>query len=481
MAGIVGVTGTDEATLVRSALSKLGHRGDQGPVVYELDRTTQGQVWPDGWQRHSGSFTRHGVMLDGAIYNWRDLSSGATSVHNALENLYEQQGPGFVSELDGSFALVLAGGDGLFAARDRLGIAPLYQGTYRGEPCFASEVKALLGWASDIRELPPGHCYMPEEGALPYYELEAEEPLALSGEEAAVRLLESLDHAIEKHLALSDIAGSWLSGGLDSSSIAALMRTRASELHTFSVGLEGAPDPEYARLVAGFIDAEHHERIVTMDDILKVLPEVIYHLESFDAWLIRSSIMNYIVGKMASDFVPTVFSGEGGDEMLGGYEYLKSLEQEELADELVDISNRLHNTALQRVDRCSAAHGLTVCTPFLDRDVVETAIRIPVDYKLWRNGSVVEKWVLRRAMDGLLPDAVVNRTKAKFWEGSGVSDMLQRHAEEMIPDADFEMEQKLPDGSSLISKEELMYYRIFREHFGELDDLSFVGRTKGAA
>jgi len=419
-------------------------------------------------------------VLDGAIYNWKELAHGASTVHNALENLYQQKGPGFVSELDGPFALIMASEDGLFAARDRFGMAPLYQGVYHGAPCFASEVKALLGWARDIREFAPGHYYRHGEGDVSYHRLEKADPSAMTGEEAATRLLKSLDHAVEKHLALTDSVGAWLSGGLDSSAIAALASTQTSEFHTFSVGLKGAPDLEYARLVAAFIEAEHHELEVTQEDILKILPEVIYHLESFDAWLIRSSVMNFMVGKLASDYVPTVFSGEGGDEMLAGYHYLKSLDQADIADELVDITNRLHNTALQRVDRCSSAHGLTVCTPFLDRDVVETAMQIPTRYKLWRNGSVVEKWVLRRMMDGLLPDAVVSRTKAKFWEGSGVSDMIETYANGVISDSDFESERALPDGSTLISKEELMYYRIFREHFGNLKDLSFVGRTKGA-
>jgi asparagine synthase (glutamine-hydrolysing) len=299
-------------------------------------------------------------------------------------------------------------------------------------------------------------------------------------EEAAVKLLQCLDQAVAKHLALSNDVGAWLSGGLDSSSIAALARTQSPQVHTFSAGLRGAPDPEYARLVAAFIDSEHHELEVSPEGILTVLPDVIYHLESFDALLVRSSIMNYLVGKLASDYVPTVFSGEGGDEMLAGYEYLKSIEQSDLPEELVDITNRLHNTALQRVDRCSAAHGLTVCAPFLDREVVETALRIPPEYKLWRNGTVVGKWVLRQAMSGLLPDVVINRPKAKFWEGSGITDMLKMYADDLISDADFRSERALPDGSRLISKEELMYYRVFREHFGGLTDLSFVGRTKGA-
>ena len=168
--------------------------------------------------------------------------------------------------------------------------------------------------------------------------------------------------------------------------------------------------------------------------MLAVLPEVIYHLESFDALLVRSSITNYLVAQAASDYVPAVFSGEGGDELFAGYEYLKSLEPEVLPDELIDITGRLHNTALQRVDRCAAAHGTLAHVAFLDPDVAAYALQIPIEYKL-RDG--IEKWILRRAMDGALPERVLNRTKAKFWAGAGVGDLLARYADAEITELTF--------------------------------------------
>jgi asparagine synthase (glutamine-hydrolysing) len=145
---------------------------------------------------------------------------------------------------------------------------------------------------------------------------------------------------------------------------------------------------------------------------------------------------------------------------------------------LLDITGRLHNTALQRVDRCAAAHGLVPHVCFLDPEVVDFAMRIPVEMKI-RQG--VEKWILRRAADGLLPASVLARTKAKFWEGTGLSDLLACYANDRVSDGDFNRERILPNGWSLASKEELFYYRIFHEHFDGAGDLAWMGRTKGAS
>jgi asparagine synthase (glutamine-hydrolysing) len=159
---------------------------------------------------------------------------------------------------------------------------------------------------------------------------------------------------------------------------------------------------------------------------------------------------------------------------------LRKLKPDQLPDELVDITQRLHNTALQRVDRSASAYGLVAYVPYLDLDVVEYAMRIPPHLKLRCNGKVVEKWILRRALADALPDEVLWRRKAKFWQGAGVGDLLARYADEQISDDDFSREQNLSNGWVLNTKEELMYYRIFREHFGDLDNLSWMGRTKGA-
>jgi len=371
----------------------------------------------------------------------------------------------------------------VFLARDRIGIAPLYYGFHGDTLCYASCAKALVGRVADLSEFPPGHYYQPGKGLVKFASIAEHEPIDLPAVEIAQELRRLLVQSLAKRADYYEM-GCWLSGGLDSSAMAALAAKQCGRLRTFAVGMDGSPDVKFARQVADFIGSRHYEKICTPKDLISVLPDVIYNLESFDALLIRSSVTNYLVAKMASEHVPAALSGEGGDELFAGYEYLKDIETHKIPAELVDITNRLHNTALQRVDRCSKAHGLVARVGFLDNDVLDYALRIPAEYKLYRDGATkgpgVEKWILRRALDGLLPEAVLERTKAKFWEGAGVTDHLAMHAESIISDREFTARRKLPDGQTLNSKEELYYYDIFRDRIGDVDEVSFVGRTKGA-
>ncbi len=444
MSGIAGIGGEGRRDQVERMLDKIAHRGPAGRRVVEVEGGTLGVVWTKAQEISVGNLEQRQCVRD-------------------------EGGDGHFAEarvVDGSLVL----------CRDQLGVAPLYYGwTEDRLLCFASEVKALLGIAREVHELPPGHYY---DGHLAqrYFQLQEQPPLDEPAERITEELRRRLAASVGKHINENQ-AGSWLSGGLDSSTIAALARPYVGKLHTFAAGLSGAPDLEHAREVAAFIGADHHEDIVTFDDLLERLPDMIYHLESFDALLVRSSITNYLVAELASRYVSTVLSGEGGDELFAGYEYLKSLDASALPGELIDIAGRLHNTALQRVDRCASAYGTLAHVPFTDPDVVDFAVRIPVNLKL-RDG--VEKWIIRRAMADALPKRVLNRPKAKFWEGAGVGDLLERYADRQITDDEFRQQRTLPNGWVLNTKEELMYYRIFRERFGELTNLSWMGRTKGA-
>ncbi|MFP4082591.1 MAG: asparagine synthase-related protein [Candidatus Aminicenantes bacterium] len=445
MSGIAGTALTGKEAFVQKMLDKISHRGRAGREVAETENATLGLVCTEIQKRSLDRLTKEHIAED-----------EAESGHMAWAQVQNQR---------------------IVLMRDQLGVAPVYYGyDQHGNLCFASEVKALLEDCSGIKALPAGHRLI-EARPEPYFRLEKKPPLAESPEKAAGELRKRLNASVEKRVMRGGEVGSWLSGGLDSSTMAALARPYIQKFHTFAAGLKGAPDLEHAQEVADFIKSEHHQVVVSFADLLEVLPDVIYHLESFDALLVRSSITNYLVAKEAAQYVNAVFSGEGGDELFAGYVYLKDLEKEKLADELIDIANRLQNTALQRVDRSASAHGTVAHVGFLDPEVVDYALRIPVEFKLRED---VEKWILRRAMDGKLPPRILTRRKAKFWEGAGVMELISDYAEKNITDHDFSRERNLPNGWVINTKEELLYYRIFKEHFGELEDLSWMGRTKGA-
>lgn len=457
MAGIVGIAQQGKRKLVEEMLERIAHRGPAGRSIIDTPQGTLGVVWPEAQLEDGKKTWGRPIVWDGRFSG--DLR---------------------LAEQDSPLALAAFTKKGLFLIRDGLGISPLYYGETDGALIFASEVKALVGLAERIEEFPPGYKYTSSRGLERFFRLKVVTPESLTPEEAANRLRCSLARAVEE-LIDGENVGSWLSGGLDSSTLAALARPHVDKLHTFAVGLEGADDLQYAKIVAEHIGSEHHERVFTIEDLLAVLPEVIFHLESFDALLVRSALTNYLVAEMTADYVPVVLSGEGGDELFAGYEYVKKIPPEKLSAELIASTNRLHNTALQRVDRSATAYGMVAHVGFLVPEVVDLAIRIPQEYKLYRNeNEPIEKWILRLAVEDLLPEEVLWRPKVKFWEGAGVEDLLALYAEEKISDSEFARERLLPDGTLLRTKEELWYYRIFKEYFGELDDYSFVGRTKGA-
>jgi asparagine synthase (glutamine-hydrolysing) len=296
--------------------------------------------------------------------------------------------------------------------------------------------------------------------------------------DSAEKLADHLINAVKRTLPDEAEVGVWLSGGVDSSVIAALARKHVGRLHTFSAGVEDGTDLAYARQVAQYIGSEHHERIYTRDDMLSVLDEVIYHLETFDAPLVRSSIANYLVSELASDHVSFVLSGEGGDELFAGYSYQKDHKSEvELLLSVQIAIGALHNTALQRVDRSAASHSTAVAVPFLDPDVVRYALAIPVRWKI-RGANSIEKWPLRKGLEELLPGEVILREKAKFWEAAGSAEIIEKHANELISEQEFENERNLSKDFRIRSREELFYYRIFKRFYGEKVPLVEIGRTQ---
>ncbi len=442
MAGIAGIAAPGKQNTVKNMLNSLSHRGHDSQVITTNENLTIGMTFTIDQKRAGLSLFNKGIASD-----------NAGGEH---------------------FARVTWNDGGLNFERGMLGVKPLYVGkTDNGGTVFASEVKSLLPMTESIKSVKPdiindGYSYSKKRYINPSNLLQN------SSSSIAEKLHALIDQSIQNRIS-GKVTGSWLSGGLDSSAIAAIASKYVDKLYTFAAGMKDGPDIKFARIAAEAIGSEHVEIVVTLEDILKVLPDVIFHLESFDALLVRSSITNYLAGKVASDYVDEAFSGEGADELFAGYEHLKGYSLKQLPDELFDLTASLHNTALQRVDRCSSAHGLTAYVPLLDPAVVAYSMQIPAEMKI-KDG--IEKWIFRKSMENLLPESIIYRKKAKFWQGSGMNDLLSNYAESHISDSDFKKERNLPNGWQLNSKEELMYYRIFKQHFGELDNLDWMGRTK---
>ncbi len=488
MSGIAGQFGKSDPRILSSILDKIKHRGKPTGNPWIGKTSAMGALTLHTLIEEPGPYLSSdgecAVVMDGRIPNTLSLDAAlsGTDVASTPQTLsvlqgFSKYGIELFEKLEGEFALAIAEKDRMILARDRLGIKPLYYGFHAGILYFASEIKALTDWVDEVHEFPPGHYMLTDQGLFPYRPLipdaiELENPNA-SARQLSDRLHDSMRRALPENVEI----GVWLSGGVDSSAIAALARPMVKQLHTFSIGAKNAPDLKYARQVAEHIGSIHHERHYDLDEMLNVLDDVIYYLESYDAPLVRSSIANYIVAALAADHVPFVLSGEGGDELFAGYAYQKEYDEGiELTLSVQDAIASLHNTALQRVDRSAAAHGTGVTMPFLDPEIVRYALTIPSRWKI-QGENAMEKWPLRKSVDDHLPGSVTWRGKAKFWEGAGAPDVMLEYARGAIDDHDFSEARELREQYNLRSKEEFLFFKIFHKHFGDKVPCSEIGRT----
>ena len=297
MAGIVGVLNVKEQVDAAQMSEMLAHRGQENHKAIETEEVHFQAVWNDIEAVPTPQTLQDQAVWDGVSVPLPD--------------------PDSLAKHETPFAMAAITSDGMLLARDRLGVKPLYYGQFEESMAFASEVKALLTLTEDVNEFPPGHLYTPAEGFRPFATIRTGTISDRDVEQIISGLRLRLEQAIVRRV-VSEEMGSWLSGGLDSSAIAALAKPYVGTLHSFVSGVEGAPDLVYGRQMAEYLDTEHHELIVTLEDMLEALPQVIYNLESFDALLVRSSITNYLTAQLVSDYVGAVFSGEGGDELFAG-------------------------------------------------------------------------------------------------------------------------------------------------------------------
>ena len=431
------------------------------------------------------------LAVNGEIYDHQDHRRGSDypfttgSDCEVILPLYRRYGRDLVHHLRGMFAFVLydsATGDWLIA-RDPMGIMPLYVGrSDDGVLHVASEMKTLLGRCATVRTFPPGHTQTKADAApVPWYRrgwMSGDLPAA-PGDPAALR--EALADSVRSHLMCDVPYGVLLSGGLDSSVVSALAAkfaaTRVEDgqsaawfprLHSFSIGLNGSPDLAAAQTVADALDTVHHGFEFTVEQGLDALRDVIWHLETFDVTTIRASTPMYLMARRIKAMgIKMVLSGEGADEIFGGYLYFhKAPDPRAFHEETVRKLGDLHLYDCLRANKSMSAWGVEARVPFLDTRFLDHAMAIDPAAKMC-GGGVIEKRLLRQAFDGWLPEGVLWRQKEQFSDGVGYSwiDSLKAHADSAVSDRGLaEAADRFPLGAPT-SKEAYFYRSIFDEHF----------------
>lgn len=470
-----GVWNNDNAILVHERLAIVDVESGAQPLINE----SQGHV----------------LAVNGEIYNHKALEAELTCDYTfqtqsdceVILGLYQEHGVDFIDMLHGMFAFALYDEkkNTYLIARDHIGIIPLYYGyDEHGNFYVASEMKALTPACKQIKEFPPGHYYHSEAGEfVKYYQRDWMSYETVAENPAPPQLIkESLEEAVRGHL-MSDVPyGVLLSGGLDSSIIAAVAQKFAKsrveddgqspawwpQLHSFAIGLEGSPDLAAAQKVADAIGTIHHSLEFTIQEGLDAVRDVIYFLETYDVTTIRASTPMYLMSrKIRAMGIKMVLSGEGADEVFGGYLYFhKAPNGKELHNETLRKLERLHMFDCLRANKSMSAWGVEARVPFLDKAFLDAAMSINPDAKLCKDGKM-EKNILREAFEGYLPEEILWRQKEQFSDGVGYSwiDTLKEVAEEEISDqmletASFRFPHNTPD-----SKEGYFFRSIFEEHF----------------
>lgn len=435
------------------------------------------------------------LAANGEIYNHMELRGRLKSKYEfttasdceIILALYAEKGNGFLDDLNGifGFALYDSVNDSYLIARDHMGIIPLYIGwDQHGTFYVASELKALEGTCTKIEPFPPGQYLDSREGEFKvWYQRDWMDYDAVRDNKTDIDTLRTaLEDAVHRQL-MSDVPyGVLLSGGLDSSITSAIAKKYSQkriesgdtqeawwpQLHSFSVGLEGSPDLAAAQDVADHIGTIHHEIKFTIQEGLDAINDVIYHLETYDITTIRASTPMYLLARVIKSMgIKMVLSGEGADELFGGYLYFhKAPNAREFHEENVRKLKKLHLYDCLRANKSLAAWGIEGRVPFLDKEFMDVAMRINPEDKMI-NGERMEKWVLRKAFEAYLPPSVAWRQKEQFSDGVGYSwiDTLKEMVQEAVSDIQMENAQFRFPIQTPQNKEEYYYRSVFELHF----------------
>lgn len=506
MCGIVGIfnirdgVGALRAKALKMS-AKIRHRGPDWSGVYAgksaiLAHERLSIVDPEsGRQPLFSPDAKQILAVNGEIYNHQSIRKryagkyefGTQSDCEVILPLYREKGVDFLEDISGIFAFALYDEekDDFLIARDPIGVIPLYIGhDTDGKVYVASELKALEGFCETYEPFLPGHYYLGSEGKMVrWYKRDWMNYDAVKDNPASVEVVrEGLMDAVKRQLMCDVPYGVLLSGGLDSSVISAIaekysaMRIESGDtdrawwprLHSFAVGLQGAPDLAKAREVAEFIGTVHHEINYTIQEGLDAIRDVIYHIETYDVTTVRASTPMYLLARFIKSMgIKMVLSGEGADEIFGGYLYFhKAPSAKDFHEETVRKLGKLHWYDCLRANKSLSAWGVEGRVPFLDKEFLDIAMRLNPEAKMCP-GKTIEKKIVREAFSDMLPDSVAWRQKEQFSDGVGYSwiDTLKDMTSKAVTDEQMaHAAERFPINTPL-NKEEYYYRSIFAEHF----------------
>jgi asparagine synthase (glutamine-hydrolysing) len=497
MCGILAIIGRGkEKQLVKELSERMSHRGpdesdlhvmENGSIlsherlsIIDLHSGKQPiQGTSTAWMVHNGEVYNHQELRDGVLkgHMFRTKSDSEVIVH-----LYEEFGYDFCNMLDGDWAFVVVDGDDFIAGRDPMGVKPLYYGLdARGRIYFSSEMKPIADQCKTFSTFPPGHFYTQKTGFVKYYKPEYEDYLKADQDLDLDLIRETLTEATRKRL-MSDVPiGVLLSGGLDSSLTSAiasrLLAESGKKLHSFSIGLDAdAPDAAAARKVAEYLGTEHHEIHFTIEEGIEILDKLIWHLETYDVTSVRASTPMYFLSKAITDLgIKVVLSGEGADEIFGGYLYFRNAPStEEFQKETIERVQKLFTADLLRADKSTMAHGLEARVPFLDKAFLDVAMRIKAEEKMPKTYEGKEKYILRKAFDTpdnpYLPAEVLWRQKEQFSDGVGYNwiDQLIEYCSSQVTDEQLAGAAAEFAYNAPTTKEAYFYRLIFHKYYPQV-------------
>ncbi|MEN2401001.1 asparagine synthase B [Flavobacterium sp. MC2016-06] len=497
MSGLLAVIGKGkDPQLVNELSQRMSHRG---PDERDLHIMENGSIicheslsiidMHTGKQPIQGT-NKAWMVHDGEIYNYQQLKDTILKEHTfrtksdseVIVHLYEEFGYDFCNLLDGDFAFVVIDGDNYIAGRDPIGVKPLYYGLdERGRIYFSSEMKSIADQCKSFSTFPPGHYYTAKTGFVKYYKPEYEDFKNANQSLDLDLIRESLIEATRKRLLGNVPVGVLLSGGLDSSLIAAIAARLSAEegkkIQSFSIGLDAdSPDNSAARKAAAFLGTEHHEIHFSVAEGVAILEKIIYHIETYDIISVRAGVPTYLLAKAISEAgVKVILSGEGADEVFGGHLYFRNAPSaEEFQDETIERVQKLFTADLLRADKTTMAHGLEARIPFLDKDFLDVTIRIKTEEKQPKTYDGIEKYILRKAFDATedpyLPAEILWRQKEQFSDGVGYNwvDELIEYCSSQVTDEQLAGASAEFSYNSPTTKEAYLYRSIFHKFYPQV-------------